>query len=64
MSAKPSKVLTSSMSRLQVEKELEQIKNENEVPFLSRKLALYRRLKELPSVPAKADRDPDCAYPC
>lgn len=52
-----------SMNRLQIEKELETLKGKDEIPALRRKLALYRRLKELPRVPPKAQRDPDCAYP-
>jgi len=51
------------MDRLQVEKELEALKGKNDIPTLKRKLILYRRLKNLPQVPPKELRDPDCAYP-
>lgn len=51
------------MDRLQIEKELEALKGNNEIKTLRRKLLLYRRLKDLPAVPPRAIRDPDCAYP-
>lgn len=63
MAKRPKLLAPETMRRVDVEQELEQMKGNDEIPALRRKLALYRRLKELPKVPPKAQRDPDCAYP-
>jgi hypothetical protein len=51
------------LNRLQIERILNEIKDQQTIPAIRYKLALYRRLKALPRIPPPGERDPDCAYP-